>query len=299
VIRFLASLVVLTGVACAQSPGDSPPLVARGAANVTTVSPGTVSPVNPKDETRPLPDIPPLPAGKATLVGGTIDKVDHIRDRLVLQVFGGGRTAVLFDERTNVFRGNQAGSLDDLKNGERIYADTMLDGTDIFARNIRIVPQGPTGQSSGQVVDYQPGSRELTLRDTLSPEPVTLHLAGDVVVARGDRTVRPEELSPGTLVNLTFSPGNGEDPLVRQISILASPGAAFLFAGRVEHLDLHSGLLVLVDPRDNKNYEVYFDPSDRRFTRDLRQGANVTVQASFDGTRYQSRDITVNSAGAK
>lgn len=297
-IRLMTSLVVLAVAACAQSATSSPALVASGAANVTTVSPGTV---NAKTElsVRPLPDIPPLPAGKATLLGGTIYKVDHIRDRLVLQVFGGGRSVVLFDERTNVFRGSKASSLDDLKNGERVYADTMLDGTAIFARNIRIVDQGLIGQSRGQIVNFEPGSRELTLRDTLSPEPVTMRLAGNAVITQGDRSVRPEELRPGALVTLTFTPQDGADPLVRQVSILALPGTAFVFVGRIEHLDLHTGLMVLVDPRDNKSYEVYFDPAARHLTRDLRQGANVTVQASFDGTRYQSRDITVNSPIAK
>jgi hypothetical protein len=33
--------------------------------------------------------------------------------------------------------------------------------------------------------------------------------------------------------------------------------------------------------------------------RNLRQGNNVTVQASFDGTRYQSRDIAVNSGSSQ
>jgi hypothetical protein len=240
-----------------------------------------------------------MPGGKTTLLGGTIQRVDHVRDRLVLQVFGGGRTAVLFDERTNVFRDGKGASLDDLKNGERAYVDTTLDGTAIFARNIRIAAQGPTGQSSGQIVDFRPGSGELIVRDTISPEPVKMRLAANAVIQQGDRTAQSSELRPGTLVSLAFTPGNGEAPMVRQISILALPGAAFAFAGRVEHLDIRRGLLVLVDPRDNKSYEVYFDPNARNLTRDLRQGVDVSVQASFDGTRYQSRDITVISGSAK
>lgn len=305
-IRVLSSLAILTSLACAQSTAPASQLVANrvpdaansvNALSSNTVSPGDIEPV------RPLPanpaGIPPLPGGKVTLLGGTIQKVDHIRDRLTLQVFGGNRTAVLFDERTRVFRDGKSATLDDLKNGERAYVDTTLDGTQIFARNIRVVAQLPTGQSSGQIVDFRPGSGELIVRDTISPEPVKMRLAGNAVILQGDRIAGPAELKAGTLVTLAFTPGNGEAPIVRQISILALPGAAFIFSGRIEHLDLRRGLLVVVDPRDNKSYEVYFDPTARHLARDLKQGIDVTVQATFDGRRYQSREIAVNSVSAK
>ena len=305
-IRVLSSVAILTSLVCAQSTASASQLVANRAPDAAnsvnalssnTVSPGDIEPV------RPLPPtpagIPPMPGGKVTLLGGTIQKVDHIRDRLTLQVFGGNRTAVLFDERTRVFRDGKSATLDDLKNGERAYVDTTLDGTQIFARNIRVVAQLPTGQSSGQIVDYRPGSGELIVRDTISPEPVKMRLAGNAVILQGDRIAGPAELKAGTLVTLAFTPGNGEAPIVRQISILALPGAAFIFSGRIDHLDLRRGLLVVVDPRDNKSYEVYFDPTARHLARDLRQGADVTVQATFDGRRYQSREIAVNSVSAK
>ena len=305
-IRVLSSVAILTSLVCAQSMAPASQLVANRAPDAAnsvnalssnTVSPGDIEPV------RPLPanpaGIPPLPGGKVTLLGGTIQKVDHIRDRLTLQVFGGNRTAVLFDERTRVFRDGKSATLDDLKNGERAYVDTTLDGTQIFARNIRVVAQLPTGQSSGQIVDYRPGSGELIVRDTISPEPVKMRLAGNAVILQGDRIAGPAELKAGTLVTLAFTPGNGEAPIVRQISILALPGAAFIFSGRIDHLDLRRGLLVVVDPRDNKSYEVYFDPTARHLARDLKQGVDVTVQATFDGRRYQSREIAVNSVSAK
>ncbi len=305
-IRVLSSVAILTSLVCAQSTAPASQLVANRAPDAAnsvnalssnTVSPGDIEPV------RPLPanpaGIPPLPGGKVTLLGGTIQKVDHIRDRLTLQVFGGNRTAVLFDERTRVFRDGKSATLDDLKNGERAYVDTTLDGTQIFARSIRVVAQLPTGQSSGQIVDYRPGSGELIVRDTISPEPVKMRLAGNAVILQGDRIAGPAELKAGTLVTLAFTPGNGEAPIVRQISILALPGAAFIFSGRIDHLDLRRGLLVVVDPRDNKSYEVYFDPTARHLARDLKQGVDVTVQATFDGRRYQSREIAVNSVSAK
>jgi hypothetical protein len=300
-MRLAWCLMILVCASSAQT-SVSEPLVAKtgssGMASTSPVSPGSISTASPAN--LPLvPEIPPMPKGKTTLLGGTIQKVDHLRDRLVLQVFGGGRTAVLFDERTNVLREGKSGSLDDLKNGERAYVDTTLDGTAIFARNIRIAGQIPSGQSSGQIVAFRPGSRELSIRDTISPQPVKMVLASNAVIQKGDSTVQFSELRAGTLATLTFSPGSDGTPIVQHVSILATPGQDYMFAGRVEHLDLRRGLLVLVDPRDNKSYEVYFDPAARNLTRDLRQGVNATVQASFDGSRYQTHDITVNAAVAK
>jgi hypothetical protein len=198
-----------------------------------------------------------------------------------------------------VFRDGENAPLDSLKIGERVNVDTMLDGTDIFARNIRIATQGPRGQSRGQILDFRPGSGELVVRETLSPQPVHMRLAGNANIVRGDLPAQPADLRPGTRVNIAFTPGNGDVPIVRQISILASPGATFVFSGRVEHLDLHRGLLVLIDPRDGKSYEVYVDPTDRRLSRDLKQGVDVTVRANFSGTRYEASAITLTSMSAK
>ena len=302
VTRWLPGLVILVGMACAQSPASSPPLVAETGTNDAAVNTILADTVSSGDECSARParlEIPPLPPGKTTLIGGTIQKVDHVRDRLILQAFGGKRTAVLFDERTRVYRDGKTTSVDDLKNGERAYVDTALDGVNIFARNIRISAQGPTGQSSGQIVGFRPKSGELTVRDEISPDPVTMRVADNTVILHGDQTVRADQLRPGTLVTLAFSPRSGELPVVWQISILASPGTVFVFTGRIDHIDLRRGLLVLTDPRDNKSYDVYFDPASRHMTRDLRPGVDVTVQAGFDGKRYQSREITVNSVGAR
>jgi hypothetical protein len=288
-------------MARAQDPVSAVPLLANSTGNGTTaateISPNSIGAG--AKAARTLSNLPPPPAGKATLLGGTIQRVDHVRDRLVLEIFGGSRTAVLFDERTRVFRGGQSASLDELKPGERAYVDTTLDGSDVFARDIRIADEAPTGQANGQIVDFRPGTGELIVRDTLDPEPVEMRLAPNAVIKNGERTAQPAELRPGTLVNVAFIPGNSNVPIVRDISILASPGANFVFTGRIEHLDLHRGLLVLIDPRASKSYEVYIDPTDRSITRDLKQGADVTVQASFDGTHYRSRDIAVNPVGAK
>jgi hypothetical protein len=297
-MRFLSTALILLSYARAQTSPSV--VVASGSVGPNPVSPSTVT-TNRADSLGKGPpsllDVPALPTGKTTLVGGTIRSVDHIRDRLTLDIFGGGHTTILFDERTRVFRGTEKGSLDSLKNGERASLDTTLDGTRIFARNIRVAAEAAAGQGDGQVVAFEPATGILTLRDTLSPQPVKMRLAGGASILRGDHAATTADLRPGTLVTLIFAPGSDKST-VRQVSILASPGTTFGFSGRVEYLDLHRNLLTLVDPRDNKSYEVYFDSS-RSLMSDVQEGADVSVQATFDGSRYEASAVTVNSASAQ
>ncbi len=262
-----------------------------------TISPNAVA-LNHQDS-RSVPELPPQPKGKTTLIGGRIRVVDHVRDRLILDIFGGGHMMVLFDERTHMFSGEQPGSLDDLKAGERAYVDTTLDGKDVFARNIRVLSAVPTGQGNGQIVDYDASRRELILRDTLSPRAVKMHLMAGATIVRGAEAGTPADLQPGTLVKLAFVPGNDKQPVVSEVSILASPGSTFFFSGQVTFLDLHRGLVVIIDPRDNKSYEVYVDTNNRDVARKIQEGANVMIEARFNGSHYEARNVTVNSGAGK
>jgi hypothetical protein len=71
-----------------------------------------------------------------------------------------------------------------------------------------------------------------------------------------------------------------------------------VFVGNVASLDLHSGLLVVVDPRDDKRYDVFFDSARFPVSRDLREGTDVMVTADFDGARYVANAITVRPTAA-
>jgi hypothetical protein len=308
----LLSCVLSASYGWAQIAASSALLARDGSVVSENVGENNVSP-NPvalsNQAPRALPDLPPQPKGKTTLLGGKIRTIDHVRDRMVLDIFGGGHMTVLFDERTHVYRAEEKGSLDDLKEGSRAYVDTTLDGKDVFARNIRVTSAVPTGQSSGQIVDYDASRRELLVRDTLSPKPVKMHLAAGAMVTRGDQPASPSDLQPGTLVTLAFAAGSEQkfnsrqagdhQPLVSQVSILASPGAMFSFSGRVSFLDLNRGLVVIVDPRDNRNYEVYVDANDRELASKIQEGADIMVEARFNGTHYEARSVTVNSAAGK
>jgi hypothetical protein len=238
-----------------------------------------------------LPNLPPMPRGKATLIGGSLSRLDRVRDQLTVQIFGGQKMKVAFDERTHVYREGEPGSQRDLQPGQKLYIDTMLDGSTIFARNIRIVSQSSTGSSQGQVLSYDSNTGELEMRDQLSPRPLRVHIAAGTPILHEGQQVS-SDLIPGALVAVQFQPGK-KQPEARQVLVLATPGSAFTFTGRITFLDVHAGLLTLVDPRDKKSYEVSFDP-DRVSAVALREGAEVTVTAAFDGTCYLASAFHVN-----
>jgi hypothetical protein len=290
--RFLA-LAILSGVAFAQlsssAGAQEPP--AQPASRLESALGG-------------LPDLPPMPQGKSTVIGGAIREVDRVRDQLTLNVFGGRALKLFFDERTQVYRDGLRTPLRDLRPGDHVSVETVLDGTTVFARSIHMLSRMPEGECQGQVLNYNPGDGELTVRDVLSREPIKLRVpAGTAVVRQGQAAssagVRSTDLATGALISVKFQSDSKGHGVASQISVLATPGTAFVFAGNVTFLDLHSGLLVLVDPRDDKRYEIFFHSARFPMSRDLHEGADVIVTADFDGARYVASAITVNSAPDK
>src|ERR1700756_5710279 len=51
-----------------------------------------------------LPALPELPRSKPSLIGGTIDKLDRVRDQITVRVFGGGKMKIAFDPRTHIYQ---------------------------------------------------------------------------------------------------------------------------------------------------------------------------------------------------
>jgi hypothetical protein len=250
-------------------------------------------------------DLPPMPRGRSTVIGGAIRGVDRVRDQFTLNIFGGRRLKVLFDARTQVYRDGLKSDLRDLHPGDHVSVETVLEGTSVFARSIHLLSALPEGECEGQVLNYDPGSRELTVRDVLSREPVKLSVPAGTVFARQGQAasasmdVGSSELLKGTLVSVKFHSNNDGQGVVSQIAILATPGTAFVFVGNVVFLDLHSGLLALVDPRDERRYEVFFDSARFPMSREIHEGADVTLTADFDGSRYVARAITINPPSDK
>jgi hypothetical protein len=291
----LLVLVFLAGMACAQTSSSAFSTDARVPSPLEvlpTASPST-SPVG--DGMKGLADLLPSPKGPATLIGGTILRVDKVRDAMTVKLFGGGSTRVLFDARTHVYRDGAAASLGDQQTGARVYVDTVLAGVDVFAQSIRVRTKDATGGSSGQVVSYDARAGALVLNDAISPRQLRLRILPSTAISREGRAVSANELQAGTLVSATFIPDGSGQPVARAISILAAPGNSFVFVGRVVHLDLHLGLVVVVDPRDQKYYEIRFDPSTIGINDSLREGATVEAVTRFDGGRYLASAIKVDS----
>lgn len=241
-----------------------------------------------------LPDLLPKPQGKTTLIGGTVAKMDRVRDEMTIKVFGGGTAHVLFDSRTHINRDDATASLNAIQNGNRIYVDTRMAGQYIFAQNIRVITQPATGQSMGQVVSYNAKTGDLMVSDAIFPRKIALHVQPDTQISRDGVNISANELLPGSLVSLGFQSGHGQ-LVVLQITILAAPGNAFVFVGHVTHLDLHTGSLVVVDPRDEKSYDISFDPNAINIADDLREGATVEVTTTFNGRQYVASAIKVDS----
>jgi hypothetical protein len=238
-----------------------------------------------------------VPKGKTTVIGGEIHSVDPVRDAFKLSVFGGKPMRILFDARTQMYRDGKRVSLNDLRANEHASVETVLDGTNIFALSIHMLSQSPEGQCQGQVMNYNPGSGNLTVSATLSREPITLAVpAGTSIVREGQSGFSSggsgaSDLVKGALVSVNFRSGSEGRAIASHIAILAIPGSAFVFSGNISVLDMHSGSLVIVDPSDNKTYQVFFDPA-RFSAENLREGEHVRVTAEFDGNRYMASAIS-------
>jgi hypothetical protein len=247
-----------------------------------------------------LPGLPRLPQGKATVMGGEIRNVDPVRDKFTLEVPGGQRIKLLFDARTELYRDGVKIAPGELHSGDRASVETVLDGTNVFAVSIHMLSRPPEGESQGQVVSYDSRSHELTLSSTLSHEPIRLLVPPNTqMIHEGQATTSStlpgaSDLVAGTLLSVTFESDDEGRGVASRIAILATPGASFVFNGNISSLDLHSGLLVLADPSNEKSYQLSFDPAQFPVSRNLHLGEHVKVTANFNGARYVANAIAVD-----
>jgi hypothetical protein len=98
------------------TPATTPaPNASPSAAPSTTATPTAPPPAEPVDaaDSAPehvvdpaslLPAVPSLPPQKASLIGGTVERMDRVRDELIIRVFGGGKMKIAFDPRTKILR---------------------------------------------------------------------------------------------------------------------------------------------------------------------------------------------------
>jgi hypothetical protein len=304
-VRSAGFLTIFSVASMARTQATTPKPV-ESASTLPSAAPAKGDPIQPAangpdialDPASLVPDLPPLPPAKASLIGGTIEHLDPIRDQIIIRVFGGGSMKALFDPRTHLYRDGKPASIEDLKPGQRIYADTILVNGTVFARNIRLNGSSPQGECQGVVLSYSPDRKTLVLRDLLSPAPMNLRLTSGTRFVRASQAASPDQLVAGTLVTVNFIPEPGNRPVARQVAILITPGTQFTFTGTVTTLDLHVGLLVVTSSADHKTYEVHFDPATLPVPPDLRDGAQVTVFTRYDGNQYVAQSLTVKRNSA-
>jgi hypothetical protein len=237
----------------------------------------------------PLLDLPPLPQGKTTLVGGTVHSIDQIRNRLTVQPFGGQAMKIFFDERTHIYRDGVPATQLAIRKNDRVYVDTMLDGTRVFARNIRVVTGMQAADARGQITRNDAAAGSITVQDELSARPVTFRVTPNTAVG-GAGLNSVGQLQPGSLVTVRFVPDRGNHDTAQQISVIAAPGSIFTFYGRITYLNMSTRTLAVSNQSDKKTYDIKFTPAavDPQM---LGEGKQVLVKAHFDGTGYTADNV--------
>jgi hypothetical protein len=243
--------------------------------------------------------LPTLPKGKSTVIGGRIRNVDPVRDQFILQVVGGQAITVLFDERTQVYRDGERISLLDIRPDDHGSVETVLDGTKIFAIRIHTLSQLPEGELRGLVLRYDQQTSEVTVNVAASQKPITFRIPAGTPMERVGQAAsagkkgEPSDLVPGSLIDLKFRGGGKGQGVVSHVDIVAVPGSTFVFSGDVSFLDLHAGRFAIVDPQDDKTYQISFEPSRFPITNQLHVGSALRVTTHFDGSRYLASEIAI------
>jgi hypothetical protein len=240
----------------------------------------------------PLLEPKPLPRANLALIGGIARKVDAVHNRVTVQPFGGGvRYLIYMDDRTHILSGGRETTVLAIHPGDRIYADTQTLGSQVFARTIEVRKTSAPAQASGQVIEVLGG--RVQMLDRMSGTTIQFAISDRTKVDARGAAASAAGLHAGSLIDVTFMPG-GKQSDAQSITIHASPGESYVFAGRLTHVDLRDGVLALDDQGDGNNYELYFDPAGERNVSRLVVGAPVSVTASFDGKRYRATSIRVN-----
>jgi hypothetical protein len=248
-----------------------------------------------REDYDPLLDLPPLPHNEVTLIGGVVVSLDEVMNRLVLQPFGTKqKLQVRFDTRTHFYRNGKQITEREVKQGQRVYLDTMLNRDQVFAKTIWIRTTAENGVGRGQIMEFDPQRETVTVRDELSNQPLRLQLTPTTSVRKGNTPGSRNDLVQGALVSIEFS----AQQQLREITILATPGSTFTFAGRVTYIDLSRKLIAIDNRSDGKKYDVYTDAIAPNVLRQLREGAEITISAVFDGDRYSARSVGIPGANS-
>jgi hypothetical protein len=228
-------------------------------------------------------------SGKTTLVRGVVKRVDPVHDQLLIHVFGGGVLRVAFDTRTELVHDNARTQLNNIPSGSVVSVDTVMDHGKLFARTVRLAAPS-VGELSCQVVHYDAAKSQLMVRDAASSENIALRVTSNTTVINRGQPSSPQALSPGMLVRVKFAQSTASN-----VEILAERGSTFSFTGRVVAVDLRTRVVALSNASDQSIRELAISTLDPTSMRLLREGADVSIQADFDGDRYNARSVTLLS----
>jgi hypothetical protein len=255
---------------------------------------GTSGDTNAND---PLLEPPALPKTKPTLIGGTASRVDHIRNLLTIQPFGGGpKIKVFVDERSHIYRDGAETTVLGIRKGDRIYVDTMLDGSRVFAKNVRVETKTGVAEVRGQVTAVNREKGTVTVRDELSSSPVTFGVGGSTQFSAYKGSAGSNDLQPGSLVDVQFARGKDKTDMAQEVILLAKPGDTYVFSGVVTNVDLRNNTLALENRSDDQTYELHFDNSAVDDKSKLKVGAEVTAHAVFNGKQYNANDLQLQAS---
>jgi hypothetical protein len=242
--------------------------------------------------------IPPLPRGKSTILGGAIHDVDPVLDRFTLRVVGEKPIRILFDERTQVFLDGKKIPLSDLRPASHASVQTTLDGVSIFALSVHILSKLQPGAYSGEIQSYSPSTGDLELAGGQGGEPIRFKISSDATFVRKGQSAfaasqsGPADLQKGTIVSIDFEPDGKGRGTITKVTVLAIPGSQFVFSGDLISLDMHTGIMVLLDPTNNQSYQIEFNSTSLASMPNVRPGQRVRVAAEYDGTHYMAHNVT-------
>jgi hypothetical protein len=324
----LALLLIVIGVAegaaqqgTAPAPGNAGQASQPGGMNVGASNPqpqSGASTANPPSQTGskaggqaasndlddnpydPLLEPPPLPKGKPTLIGGIATSVDQVRYRVTVAPFGGGAKMKLFlDERTHIFRNGTETTVLAIHKGDHVYADTMLDGSRIFAKNVRVVTEPGIAEVRGHVIATDPQRGTIRVQDQLSARPVSFSVNGATKYSSYKGNASSGDVRPGSLVDVQFATGRANHDMAQEILVLAKPGDDYIFSGVVTNLDMRTNTLAVENRSDQETYELHFNPAAIEGVNQLKIGTEVTAHAIFDGKQYRANNLRIENANSK
>jgi hypothetical protein len=217
-----------------------------------------------------------------------LKRLDPIHDELVVHTFGGGDIHVAFDTRSELVRDSTRTQVAGIPAGSIVSVDTVMDNGKLFARTVRLTAPS-AGDMSGQVVRYDPSKGQLVLRDPVSPQNITLRVSASTSVVNHDKPVSLDSLTPGALVHVNFASAQST---ATRIEILAARGSTFTFSGKVVSVDLRARTVAITNTSDQSIRELATNALDPTSLRLLREGSNVSIEAEFDGERYNARTVT-------